>query len=36
MIYGAIFLVISAVVILKVGGLVIDHLADNEATDSSL
>jgi hypothetical protein len=36
MIYGAIFLVISAVVILKVGGFVINWMADNEATDSSL
>lgn len=32
----AIFLTVGAVTILKVGGWVIDWMADNEATDSSL
>jgi len=36
MIYGAIFLVISAVVILKVGGWAIDWMADEETQDGSL
>lgn len=36
MIGFAIFLTVGAVAILKVGGLVIDWMADHEATDSSL
>lgn len=36
MIGFAIFLVVGAVAILKVGGFVINWMADNEATDSSL
>jgi hypothetical protein len=36
LVYGAIFLAGSAFAILWVGGFVINWMADNEATDSSL
>lgn len=36
MIWVPVYLVVGALVILKVGGLVIDWLADNETEDGSL